>query len=407
MNEGFTLAFILGSVILMGYLGNYLFKRTGIPDMLFLIALGVIFGPILGVFDPASIVDLAPYIAALSLVIILFDGGLKMGLFEVFSGSPRAALLATLGFGFAVIVIALFVHLVMGLPLVYAILFGAIYGGGGSSIAVLSVVTRVSMSSSCETVLSLESVIDDVLCTVISLVVIGVIITGHVDSMVIARDIAGQFSVGIMMGLAAGLIWLFILRKMTKEPYAYMLTLAAAFFTYAIAEYLGGNGALSSLLFGIVLGNEREIFKFLNRPSTGNVCVDAGLMRFEEEIAFAIRSFFFVYLGLLTIAIDVNSLFWGLILSALLLGIRYITVRLATVRSPLCEEIPVMSVVLTRGLVAAILATIPMQYGLLYGELFLNVTIIVIITTAIFSTVGVLALSRNKKGNRQNRQVSF
>ncbi|UCH37146.1 MAG: cation:proton antiporter [Candidatus Bathyarchaeota archaeon] len=397
MNEGFTLMFILGSVILMGYLGNYLFKRTGIPDMLFLIALGIIFGPILGVFDPTSIMELAPYIAALSLVIILFDGGLKMGIYEVFSGSPRAALLSTLGFVFAVVVIALFVHLVMGLPLIYAVLFGAIFGGGGSSIAVLSVVTRVTMSPSCETVLSLESVIDDVLCTVISLVVIGVIITGHVDSMMIARDIAGQFSVGMMMGLLSGLIWLFLLRRMTKEPYAYMLTLAAAFFTYAIAEYLGGNGALSSLLFGIVLGNENEILKFFNRPSTGNVCVDVGLMRFEEEIAFAIRSFFFVYLGLLMVTIDLYSLFWGLILSTLLLVIRYGTVRLATISSPLCEETSVMSVVLTRGLVAAILATIPMQYGLLYGELFLNVTIIVIITTAIFSTVGVLALSRNKR----------
>ena len=390
----------------MGFLGNRLFKRTGIPDMLFLITLGIFFGPILGVFDSASVIDLAPYIAALSLVIILFDGGLKMSLYEVFSGSTRAALLATLGFVFAVVSISLFVHLVMGLPLLYAVLFGAIYGGGGSSIAVLSVVTRVPMSKGCETVLSLESVIDDVLCTVISLVVIGVIITGYVDSVIIAKDIMGQFSIGIIMGLAAGMIWLFILRKIAKEPYAYMLTLAVAFFTYAIAEYLGGNGALSSLLFGIVLGNEKEIMKFFKRPSPRNVCVDAELMRFEEEIAFAIRSFFFVYLGLLTVTIDINSLFWGLILSFLLLLVRYGTVRVATIRSPLRKEGAVMSVVLTRGLVAAIIATIPMQYGLLYAELYLNVTLIVIITTAIFSTVGVLVLSRNKQGNHRTELAS-
>jgi len=217
--------------------------------------------------------------------------------------------------------------------------------------------------------------------------------------MLIARDIAGQFSFGIIIGLAAGVIWLYILPKITEEPYAYMLTLAVTFFTYAIAEYLDGNGALSSLIFGIVLGNEKEVLKLFNRPSTKNVCVDAGLMRFEEEIAFAIRSFFFVYLGLLTVAIDSTSLFWGLILSFILLLIRYGTVRLATINSPLRNENSVMSVVLTRGLVAAILATIPMQYGLLYAELYLNVTLIVIITTAIFSTIGVLVLSRKKLGN--------
>ena len=131
--------------------------------------------------------------------------------------------------------------------------------------------------------------------------------------------------------------------------------------------------------------------------------VDAGLVRFEDEVAFAIRSFFFVYLGLLTSAIDFNSLFWGLILSFLLLLIRYGTVKLATIGSPLCRESSVMSVVLTRGLVAAILATIPMQYGLLYAELFLNTTLIVIITTAIFSTIGVLVLSRRVYHKRRKK----
>lgn len=395
MNEVVTLALITASVIIaIGFLANYLFKQTGIPDMLFLMALGIIFGPILGVFDPASIMGLAPYIAALSLVIILFDGGLRMSIYEVFSESPRAVLLATLGFVFALVTIALFTHYVMGLPLLHGILFGAIYGGGGSSVAVLSLVTRASISDKGETVLSLESVIDDIMCVVGSLVVIGIIMTGYADSAIIAREIAGQFSIGAVIGVISGLVWLSVLRKAAKEPYAYMLTLAVVFFAYSVSEYLGGNGALSSLLFGLVLGNEREIFKILKRERARSVIVDAGLRRFEEEVAFLIRSFFFVYLGLIAVAIDINSLFWGVILSFLLLFIRFGAVRLATIRSPLREERSVMIPVLTRGLVAAILATMPMQYGLLYADLYLNITLVVIIMTAIFCTVGVFALSR-------------
>ncbi len=131
MNEIVTLALITASVIIViGFLGNYLFKKTGIPDMLFLMALGILFGPILGVFDSASVMNLAPYIAALSLVIILFDGGLSMGISEVFSESLRATLLSIIGFVFALVTVTLFVHYVMGLPLLYAILFGAIYVGG-------------------------------------------------------------------------------------------------------------------------------------------------------------------------------------------------------------------------------------------------------------------------------------
>jgi len=379
---------------MMGFLNNYLFKRTGLPDMLFLIVLGIVFGSVLGVFDPSSIMGLSPYIATLSIVIILFDGGLRMNINEVFSESPRAVLLASVGFVFALVILALFAHYAISLPPLNGVLFGAIYGGGGSCVAVLPLVRRVRISNRCETVLSLESVIDDVLCAVGSLVVISIIMTGAVDSVIIARDVASQFSIGIAIGVISGVVWLSVLRKVAEEPYAYMLTLAIVFFAYSASEYLGGNGALASLLFGIVLGNERAISRFLRSEKARDLLVDAGLKRFQEEIAFFIRSFFFVYLGLIAVGIDVNSVFWGVIISFLLLVIRYIAVRLATIRNPLSEKRSIMSVVLTRGLVAAILATLPMQYGLLYADLYLNITLVVIITTAIFSTVGVLLLSR-------------
>ncbi len=252
----------------------------------------------------------------------------------------------------------------------------------------------MKISGRCETVLSLESVIDDVLCVVSSLVIIQILTTGNADSAIIVREIAGQFSIGAVIGVISGVIWLSVLRKIAKEPYAYMLTLAVVFFGYSVSEYLGGNGALSSLLFGIVLGNERDILGVLKREKVGNVIVDAGLRRFEEEIAFLIRSFFFVYLGLIAMAIDINSLFWGVIISFILLFIRYGAVRLATIRNPLSKERSIMTPVLTRGLVAAILATIPMQYNLLYADMYLNITLVVIISTAIFCTVGVLAVSR-------------
>jgi cell volume regulation protein A len=147
------------------------------------------------------------------------------------------------------------------------------------------------------------------------------------------------------------------------------------------------------LYFLVVLGNEGSISNFLRSERTRNVIVDGGLKRFQEEIAFFVRSFFFVYLGLIAVGITINSVFWGVILSFLLLFIRYIAIRLATFRNPLSEKLQIMSVVMTRGLVAAILATLPMQCGLLYADLYLNVTLAVIISTAIFSTVRVFLLS--------------
>ena len=96
-------------------------------------------------------------------------------------------------------------------------------------------------------------------------------------------------------------------------------------------------------------------------------------------------------------SIDINSLFWGIILSFLLFVIRFFAVKLAMIRSPICEENSLMTTVLTRGLVAAILGTLPMQYGLLYADQYLNITLVVVISTAIFNTVGVRLLARSRE----------
>jgi len=98
-----TLALALaGSIIVVGFLGNYFFERTGFPDMIFLIVLGMLVGPIAKLVDTGFIMPLAPYFAALALVFILFDGGMAMNIYRVFTESPRATILAVIGFGLSV-----------------------------------------------------------------------------------------------------------------------------------------------------------------------------------------------------------------------------------------------------------------------------------------------------------------
>jgi len=397
LNDTVMLALVTASVIIViGFLGSYLFDRTGLPDMLFLIVLGVIFGPILRFFDPTAITGLAPYIAALALVFILFDGGLRMNIYEIFSGAPRAGLLALISFVLSAITITLFTHFLMGVPLLYGVLFGSICGGS-SSIVVVSLARRIKVSERCATTITLESAITDILCIVVSLAVIGIILTGQADYVTVGREIATQFSTGAVVGVLFGVFWLSILQRVARVPYAYMLTLAIVLLAYCVSEYLGGSGALSSLLFGVILGNEREIFKMLKRERARDTVIDEGMKRFESEIAFLIRTFFFVYLGLIAIVTNISMLILGILLSFLLLFVRYVAVHMATIRSLFTRgEHHIMSIVLTRGLSAAVLSTLPMQYGLLYADLYLNVTLVVIITTAVICTVGVLVLSRKR-----------
>jgi NhaP-type Na+/H+ or K+/H+ antiporter len=209
----------------MGFLANYLFKRTGLPDMLILIFLGAVFGPILRVFDPTAVQRFAPYIAALALAYILFDGGMRLSIRKVISQSPRALLLALLGFVFSMLGTATFMVLVFGMPLLYGLLFGSICGGS-SSVVVISLASKIKISDKGSITLILESAVTDILCIVVSLAFIGVLANGQTNILGIGEGIIGKFLIGAGIGVAAGFSWLVALRKVASMPFSYILTLA-------------------------------------------------------------------------------------------------------------------------------------------------------------------------------------
>ncbi|MEM2367409.1 MAG: cation:proton antiporter [Candidatus Bathyarchaeia archaeon] len=398
MLDPVTLALALaGSIIVIGFLGNYFFERTGFPDMIFLIVLGMLVGPMAKLVDTGFIMPLAPYFAALALVFILFDGGMAMNIYRVFTESPRATVLAVAGFGLSVAATTLFAVLLLmpDKPVTYSILLGTILGGS-SSIVVISLASKIGISEKCSTILSLESALTDILCIVFSLTIIEVILGSAVEPIAIGQAIASKFSIGVVLGIFFGLLWLSILKRIVKAPYAYILTLAVVLLAYAVSETLGGSGALCCLLFGIVLGNEKEIYRMLRMERPAETVIDAGLKRFESEVAFLLRTFFFVYIGLISTVGDIRIAILGIILSFILLLARFGAVRLATARcSELAEERSIMSVILTRGLAAAVLATLPLQYSEanptfkeLY-KIYINVVVLVILVTAVIATIGI------------------
>lgn len=130
------------------------------------------------------------------------------------------------------------------------------------------------------------------------------------------------------MGIALGFAWLFALKKVATMSFSYMLTLGIVMIGYAASESLGGSGALSALFFGLILGNEKTIITSLGqrlneKTEKISLCVEDGLKRFEAEIAFLIRTFFFVFLGIIASISSIDLLLSGVLLSFVLLGMRY------------------------------------------------------------------------------------
>jgi cell volume regulation protein A len=262
---------------------------------------------------------------------------------------------------------------------------------------VISLASKIKLSDKGCTILILESAITDILCIVVSLSILDVIVTGQANIASIGSGIAGKLIIGLIVGFVTGFAWLLALRRVASLPFSYILTLGVVLLGYAASEIIGGSGALSALVFGLILGNERELFKVFRqiRPVEEKLTlvVSKGLKRFHGEIAFLIRTFFFVFLGIIFSLSSSIIVLAGVVLCFILLATRFGAVWLTTLKSSLEKERPIMTFVLARGLAAAVLATLPAQYDLPYADLFVNLAVIIIVTTAIMATVGVLAIS--------------
>jgi cell volume regulation protein A len=398
-----VIAFLVaGVIIIFGFLGEEFFNRTSIPDSILLLLFGVLLGPIFHLFAQEELLAITPYFAAIALIIILFDGGLNMNIHEAVKNSPRALVLAISGWILNVSVTAVLCKVLLGWRLLNGLLLGSIVGGG-SSIIVIALIRKLQVAEKIETVLSLESILTDVLCTVGAFTAINIILSGEVSLYSALGSVGIAFTVGILVGLAFGVAWLIILEKIKRKPNAYMLTLAMLFLTYVVATNLGGNGALSALFFGLIIGNSQPISRLLKFRTT--VSIDSSVRDFHCQISFLIRSFFFVFTGLLFSFSSFTSVLFGLFLSFTFLGIRLVVVRMATVKSELTDYKKLMTIMFPRGLAAAVLASIPLTSGVPGSQAFPEIAFIVILTTIIVCTIGV-AVIKKRKGPSSSRYVS-
>jgi cell volume regulation protein A len=395
LNGIVSLSLILVScIIIIGFLSNYQFKRTGFPGILLLILLGFLFGPITKIVTLDDIASLTPYLADLAMIFILFDGGLAMNLKISLRETPRALLMTVIHLVLCTIAVTVFM-MGIGIEPLYGALFGIMISGNSAAV-LIPIVHSIKVSEETVSLITLESTLNNVFQVVSFLTIIGLLTGGQLDLLVATQDIVAKFSIGSVIGIIFGFVWLHTLLQIKRESFASMLTIAIVFIAYYTTEYLGGSGALCALLFGIMLGNEKSIFQIIDRDV--NEMVFTRYMRhFESELAFLIRTFFFVYIGLSINITSTIAVVYGTLLSILLLAMRTLATYFSTLRSPLKAERNIITVAMSRGLSEAVLSIIFLNYGLPHSILFQDIAFIIIILTNIMCTIGIYRFTHKKQ----------
>jgi cell volume regulation protein A len=300
---------------------------------------------------------------------------------------------------------AAFAYYLMGWDFTGSLLLGAIIGGTSPSI-VMPLISRINnvQEEVCST-LSLESAFNGAIVIVVALVILEVITTGQSGNaaLVIVEQIALQIFLGALIGVIAGVVWLWALTLLEGETYDDILTLAIAFLLYFAVENMNGSGVIFVLTFGLMLGNGIEVAKFLGIKRT--VVIHELMKKFHSQMSFLIKTFFFVYLGLVITFSQYSLILAGVAISLLLLLVRYIAVLLSSIRHEnLLANKGLLTVMLPRGLSAAIVAEIVVASAIPNASLYPNIIMIVIVTTVVISSIGVLVFAR--KSRQQNSGVA-
>lgn len=400
------LAFSVAAVIIViGFIGTLLFRKTGFPDILFLLSFGLLLGPVLQIFPRQNLLPIAPYLTLLALLMVLFNGGMEMNIYKVLSQSVRASILAMLYFILCTLGVALFARFVFNMGWIESLMFGPMIAGT-SSVVIIPLVSKLNLGEETAMALSLESAITDVLNIVFLFALLQAYLVAFPGIQETVSSIAAKFSVGGVFGFIVGIAWLRGLYIFRREEYTYMLTIAVLISCYVVSELLGGSGVLSSLIFGLVLGNDEDIIKMLRMNIDWTVLnsMKDFLRRFQSELSFLIKAFFFVFLGLIYEVSGLSlllALLYGIALAAINLGLRYAAVSVSTIKSPMASNRVPMTLMCGQGLAHAALSVIPMQYGLPKAQIYITIVVTVIIITNIVTSISALMIKRRSK-TREN-----
>lgn len=262
--------------------------------------------------------------------------------------------------------------------------------GGSSSVIVFGLVRNLRISEETKSMLSFESAVTDILATIIAFILFEAILTSQFDLNLLGQTIGKAVVVGLILGFGVGIPWMYLTTKLGNAQHAYMLTLGILFVLFFMANTLGESGALTALVFGLMLGNKQYFARHL-RFKIPRIKSDDSM---HSQLTFLVRSFFFVFVGLLASFGQIEYIVFGILATvAIYIG------RMALVRATLTKRFSrldrgVTGVMIPRGLAAAVLATLPITYGLPNAAAYPQIIFFIILSSVIMTTIG---LGRAKK----------
>ena len=376
---------LIGLFIFFGHYLNGVFERRSIPDVLGLMLIGMLIGPVFHLVDPASFGQFGPIFSNFVLIFILFESGTDLKISEVKESFRESAGITVFGFLTTWIALFLLCQLVFGLPILVSLFIGAALGGTSSAV-VVGLVRKLDVRPKTSATLIIESAESDVFTLAIPISILGFMMHGEISAGMILSQFISSVVLALFIGISGAFLWSFLLHRFPQFKSTKFSTPAFLFILYGVTEYLKFSGPLTALSFGMAIGN----LKYLEPKILARILPNQSIILpksekdFFSELVFLLRTFFFVFIGISIQIKRIDWLLWGALFTLVLFLVRLILVRILVARDTPTLDRAAMSIMIPKGLGAAVIATLPLQQGLVHGEIIQSICFSVILFSTIY-----------------------
>lgn len=395
MDAAVTILF-LGLLIFLGNILSRFFTLTKIPDVLFLIAIGIIVGPFLGLVAPSAFGVVGPLFTMVTLAIILFEGGLHITLETLKKSITGTTAITVANFVIITGICIVIMTYWAGFSIIEACMLGAIIGGTSSAV-VIPFTNYLNIRNDTKAILALESAISDVLCIVVLLALLDVVKVQEFNVGHVVGNLIASFLIAAIIGIIAGIWWSSIYHKL-KSIKSIFITPAFVFIVFGVVNLLGFSGAIAALALGVTLGNlyyfkAEKILPFLGNEIT-QVELTPVEMEFFAQLVSLLKTFFFIYIGISIHFADMNIIYLGAAITVIIYLARIVMVWCTIPRNIPASDAAIVAVMEPKGLAAAVLASMPLEAGIAAGQTIQDVTYIIIFFSILVCSVMVFLLER-------------
>jgi NhaP-type Na+/H+ or K+/H+ antiporter len=351
MDQSFALTLQIVITVVAGITAQVIAEYLKVPSIVFLLIFGIALGADgLEILHPQSLGIGLEVLVALSVAIILFEGGLSLSGRELGRVSGSLRNLVTLGTSITLIGGGMAAHWLGEFPWPIAFLYASLVVVTGPTV-IGPLLRQVAVDRRVATLLEGEGVLIDPVGAILAVVVLNTIIDSHARPLEIITGLTLRLGIGAAIGIAGGGLLSFIIKTCNFLTFELknLVVLAGVWGLFGLSQFSRSeSGLMAVVMAGIVLKaaavpDERLLRRFKGQLTT--LCVSVLFILLAADLSIA----------------SVIALGWGSVLTVLvlMLVVRPLSVALCTLKSDLNWRHKLfIAWVAPRGIVSASVASL-------------------------------------------------